>query len=169
MKSNLNKSTGSSYQLIFTKLPFRTEIIDSEILSLNIHSTVLPSMSLSSVELEWMGAKYEMAIAPMIFEPWFIQFIVDSDYKNWYLLHQWMTLIGNNKDHYDKAPRDYWVDGSLTIVDNFNQKVMDIDIIDRYPTMLGECSLSHREGETNMESSVNFNYVRYEVDYIKNG
>jgi hypothetical protein len=46
---------------------------------------------------------------------------------------------------------------------------MDIDIIDMYPTMLGECSLSHREGETNMESSVNFNYVRYEVDYIKNG
>jgi len=168
MKSSLNKASGQNYKLIFPKLPFSSDLEDSSILTLNIHSTVLPSISMTSTQMDWMGAVREIITPPVEFEPWYTQFIVDADFKNWYLLYTWMMLINNNKDHYDQNPRDYCVDAELSIIDNFQNPVMKVNIIDMFPTMLGEITLSHREGETNLESSVNFNYIRYEVDYFKN-
>ncbi len=165
-KTNLNKASAQSFQLIFPKLPFRSSLEDSEILTLNIHSTVLPSMTLSNTEIHWQGGKYDMAIPPITFEPWYTNFIVSSDYKNWYIIYEWMATINNNKDHYDKTPSDYWIDATMLMTDNFNKPVLSFDIENIYPTMLGEMSFSSREGLTKLESSVNFNYTRFTANPI---
>ncbi len=168
MISNLNKATNQNFQLTFPKLPISSTIDDSDILTLNIYGSVLPSITLSNITMNWMGGNYDMAIPPITFEPWYVNFIVDSDFKNWYLLYKWLMHINNNKSHYDRAPENYWIDASLNLVDNFNVPVMNINIINLFPTMLGEITLNHREGETNLESSINFSYTRYEINYLKN-
>ena len=166
MKTNLNKANTGSYQLIFPKLPFRSTIEDSEVLTLNIHGTVIPSMTLTNTEMHWMGGKYDFAIPPIVFEPWYTNFTVDSNFKNWFILYEWMTTINNNKDHYDRKPDDYWINASLIVTNNFEQHVMTLKIENLFPTMLGEITLSSREGEQNLESSVNFMYTRYECEMV---
>ena len=164
-RTNLNKASAQSFQLVFPKLPFRSSLEDSEILTLNIHSTVLPSMTLSTTELNWMGGKYDMAMPPITFEPFYTNFIVDSNYQNWFILYEWMTAINNNKDHYDMTPSDYWIDATMIMTDNFNEPVMKFTLTNMYPTMLGEMGFSSKQTE-NLESSVNFNYTRFEAEPI---
>lgn len=162
-KQNLNKATNQNFQLIFPMLPTEVSIKESEILTLNIHGTVVPSMTLGSVENEWQGGHYPMAIAPVTFEPWYTNFEVDSNFLNWYKLYKWINYINNNEDRYDRNPKQYWVDATLQLVDNFDKTVMVLNIFNMFPTMLGEISLSYREGEQNVQSSVSFAYTRYEV------
>lgn len=162
-KTNLNKATNQNFQLIFPKIPTEATIRGSEILTLNIHGTVVPSMTLGTVENSWQGGQYPMAIAPITYEPWYTNFEVDSDFDNWHKLYKWINYINNNKDTYDRNPGNYWVDATLHLVDNFDKPVLNVGIYNIFPTMLGEISLSYREGETNVQSSVSFAYTRYDV------
>ena len=166
-KTNLNKATNQNFQLIFSKLPTEKSVRESEILTLNIHGTVVPSMTLGNVDIPWQGGHYPMAIAPVTFEPWYINFEVDSNFQNWYKLYKWINYINNNEDRYDRNPAEYWVDATLQLVDNFDKPVMILQIYNMFPTMLGEISLSYREGEQNIQSSVSFAYTRYEVRDIQ--
>ncbi len=162
-KTNLNKATNQNFQLIFPKLPTESTIRGSEILTLNIHGTVVPSMTLDTVQLDWQGGHYPMAKAPVTFEPWYTNFEVDSNFDNWHKLYKWINYINNNKDNYDRNPSNYWVDATLHLVDNFDKPVLNVGIYNIFPTMLGEISLSYREGETNVQSSVSFAYTRFSV------
>lgn len=162
-KTNLNKATNQNFQLIFPKLPTETTIRGSEILTLNIHGTVVPSMTLDTVQHNWQGGQYPMAKAPITFEPWYTNFEVDSNFDNWHKLYKWINFINNNKDNYDRNPGNYWVDATLHLVDNFDKPVLNVGIYNIFPTMLGEISLSYREGETNVQSSVSFAYTRFDV------
>ena len=162
-KSNLNKATNQNFQLIFPKLPTEATVRESEVLTLNIHGTVVPSMTLANTELDWQGGHYPLALAPVTFEPWYTNFEVDSDFQNWYKLYKWINFINNNEDRYDRNPREYWVDATLHLIDNFDRHVMTLQVYNMFPTMLGEISLSYREGEQNIQSSVSFAYTRYDV------
>jgi len=165
-KTNLNKATNQNFQLIFPKIPTEATIKGSEILTLNIHGTVVPSMTLANTEMDWQGGKFPMAIAPVTFEPWYTNFEVDADFQNWYKLYKWISFINNNKDRYDRAPSEYWVDASLLLIDNFDKPVLRMSIANIFPTMLGEITLSYREGEQNVQSSVSFAYTRFELEEI---
>jgi hypothetical protein len=168
LKSNLNKATNQNFQMIFPLIPTEATIRDSEILTLNIHGTVLPSMTVSTVDVGWQGGHYPQAIAPIEFEPWFTNFEVDSKFENWYKIYKWINFINNNEDHYDRKPEDVWVDAKLHMTDNFDRLVMYVNIYNIYPTSLGEISFSYREGTENIQSSVSFNYTRYEVFRVDN-
>lgn len=167
-KANLNKATSQNFQLIFPKIPTEKDLRGSEILSLNIHGTVVPSMTIDSVMLGWQGGQYPMAKAPITFEPWYTNFEVDSDFSNWHKLYKWINFINNNEDNYDRNPGNYWVDATLQLVDNFDKPVLLVEIHNIFPTMLGEISLSYREGEQNIQSSVSFAYTLFKVKEIPN-
>ena len=141
-KANLNKATGQNFQLIFPLIPTERTIRDSEILTLNIHGTVLPSITISTFESHWMGGKFQAPIAPLEFEPWFTNFEVDSKFENWYKIYKWITYINNNEDHYDRKPEDVWVDATLHMTDNFGKLVMVANIRNVFPTSLGEIAFS---------------------------
>lgn len=163
IKSNLNKAVGQSFELIFPKLPVRNTVSEIDIFSLNIYGTILPSLTLGTVDLPWMGGTHPRAIAPVTFEPWFVNFAVDSSFDNWLIMYDWVTMISNNKDRYDNVPKVYWVDATLRLLDNNGKNVAYIDFKNMFPTLLNEVALSYRDGDTNLESGINFNYTRFEV------
>ena len=162
-KTNFNKANSQSYELIFPKLPVTDDVRTADAFTLNIHGTVIPSLNLGTDEMNWQGGMYPFAIAPITFEPFFVNFAVDSDFCNWFMMYQWIELISNNKDHYDKNRKDYWVDATLKFTDNHDNHVMDIEFNNMYPSLLNEVSLSYREGEMNLECGINFNYTRFEA------
>jgi hypothetical protein len=62
-------------------------------------------------------------------------------------------------EHY----KEFSVDGSLQILDNFNTEVLRIGIIRMWPMAIGAISLSNREGESVLECSATFSYDYYEI------
>ena len=163
---NLNKAVSSNYELIFPIIPVIDKPKDMDIFTLNIHGTVIPSMTCGTIESSWQNSAFPMNIAPTTFEPWFCNFTVDSNFCNWYILYKWMLFIDNPITGKSTSFKDYSVDAIVKFVDNNDKEIMNIKIIGIYPTLLNEVTLSHRDGETNLDCGVSFNYIRFEVDRL---
>lgn len=166
MRTNLNKATPSNFELVFPKIPVSDNVRDMQGLTLNIHTTVIPSLTLDTTEVEWQGATVFQDSGDITFEPWLVNFTVDSQFTNWITLYKWLTFINNNNDRYGRARDTYKIDATLRVLDNFRNEILVIDLIGVWINMLGEISLTYREGSQNLESSANLIYDRYEVRNI---
>lgn len=167
MSTNLNKATPSNFELIFPVIPTENNIRATESLTLNIHETVIPSLTLATNEIPWQGGKFHMEIGDITYEPWYVNFTVDSKFSNWRTLHKWLTFINNNKDTYSRRTNEYKVDATLRVLDNFRNEIFVVDLMGMWINMVGQIGLTYREGSTNLESSANFMYDRYEVRNIE--
>ncbi len=166
IRQNLNKATPSNFELIFPKVPTSENIQDMQGLTLNIHTTVIPSLTLDTEEINWQGGTAYQDIGSITYEPWLVNFTVDSTFTNWTTLYKWLTFINNNKDRYGRERDQYKVDATLRILDNYRQEILVMDLIGVWINMLGEISLTYREGSQNLESAANFIYDRYEIRNI---
>lgn len=166
MTTNLNKSTASNFELIFPKVPTGNSLRDTEGLTLNIFETVIPSLTLDTVDVHWQGGVAHQDIGGITYEPWYVNFTVDSKFENWKVLYKWLTFINNNKNRYGRSTDTYKIDATLRILDNFRNEILVVDIIGLWVNMLGEISLTYREGTQDLSSSANFIYDRYEIRNI---
>lgn len=165
-QSNLNsidKSTPTNYQLVFPKIPTETSISANNPFVMNIHSAILPSVSIATDELRWQGNKTRRGMIPMEFDPWLVSFVVDSRLANWKLLFEWMSYINNNNDKIAEYHKYHTVDCSLVVIDNYGNSVLEVMFVSIWPSMLGEVSFSQREGDVLLESTVNFSYDYFYV------
>lgn len=155
---NIDKGTPTNYQLVFPLIPTETTISANNPFVMNIHSAILPSVSIAAEELRWQGNKTKVGLIPMEFDPWLVSFVVDSELANWKLLFTWMSFINNNWNKIAETQRNYGVDCSLIVTDNYANSVLEIIFVDIWPSTLGEVSFSQREGDVVLESTINFNY-----------
>ena len=163
---NLNKATASNFQLIFPKIPTGDSVKEMRQLTMNIHSTIIPSLTISTTDINWQGGVFHQDIGDLTFDNWYVNFTVDSNFSNWLTLYKWLTFINNNKDTYGRSTDQYKVDATLQVLDNFRNEILVMDIHGIFINMLGEISLTYREGSQNLESSANFTYDRYEIRNI---
>lgn len=163
---NINKSSPENFELLFPVLPLLDTLKESQSLSMNIFSSVLPTISLDTKEVNWMGGKAQYDSGGMSYEPWYVNFLIDDDFNNWKILYNWINYINNNKDTYGRARSDYVVDATLNILNNMREPILTVNFKNVWPNMLGEVSMSYREGEMVLSSSVNFYYDRYEIETI---
>ena len=126
---NLNKSSPANYELVFPVLPVTTEIRDTDIFTLNIYGTIIPSITLETQEMDWMGGKFPIAMSPLVFEPWYVNFNVDSNWCNWFMLYKWVTYIDDGIKQFGRPMIEYFVDAHLHVYDNANNRVMGLKII----------------------------------------
>ena len=159
----VDKASPSSFELVFPVVPQGTNLTTNRELSLNIFSTIIPGLTMDVAEERWMGAKTTHATGSLTFEPWNISFIVDSEFRNWTVLYNWMTYINNNHDKFIENYSDYVVDATLRIVDNYQNQVFTLFFVGVWINSLGELSLSTREGEQLLECTASFVYDRFEM------
>lgn len=158
----MNKSSPTNFSMVFPILPVRSSLSANEEFTLNIHTTVIPGVTLDLLERRWQSAKAN-DIGMMEFQQMNTGFLVDSQFKNWKLLFEWMSYINNNKDKMIESKQNFGVDGSLIITDNFQSNILLLRFVDIFPMDLSEVSLSYREGEVVLESNVTFAYDYYEI------
>jgi hypothetical protein len=163
LQAQLNKASSFSFELVFPLIPIQTEVRANEELTLNIYETVLPGVTLDVERRRWQGGVINVASGELTFEPWNVNFVVDSEFKNWQLLFKWMTFINNNKDKYIDKYENYSVDATLKVIDNFQNQKCTLFFVDVWPNNLGEISMTYREGESNLEAQVSFVYDRFEL------
>lgn len=162
----LNKATPQAFELVFPLLPTQTDMSEGNELTLNIHSTVIPGITIDLLERNWQGGLSFIPGGRIDFEPWEVSFLVDGDFNNWYELYRWLMYIHNNKDIYAVNPGDIWVDASLRIVDNFSNEIMRLLFTNVWITSLSSVTLSYRDESTYLESQATFYYGRYEAERI---
>jgi len=161
--TNLNKTTSTNYQLAIPVLPAQTGLAASRELVLNIYGTVIPGVALEQNESKWQGNKMLFHSGGITYDMWEIQFLVDSEYKNWRLLYGWLTYIQDNYSIPSAVPTDYQVDCALKITDNFQGTVMQLVLKNTWIQSLGSVTLSQREGEAQVECSASLVFDRFEV------
>jgi len=161
--TELNKATPTNFELVLPLIPTQTGIVANTELILNIHSVVLPAVSIQQIEIDWQGSRHKIAGTPMDFEILTVMFNVDASFRNWKLLFNWMKHISNGKDKMAEFYREYAIDASLKITNNFNQDIMAVKFSGIWPTNLQEVSFSHKEGEILLESSVTFVYDYFTI------
>lgn len=160
---NLDKLTPTNFQLIFPKLPTESTITANNPLIMNIFSAVIPSVSLAEEELRWQSNKTKHALEPLEFDSWLVSYVVDSEIANWTLLFKWMAFINDNIRKHEKH-REYAVDASLIVTSNYRVPLIEISFVDIWPSTLGEVSFSTREGDVQLESTINFTYDYFKVN-----
>ena len=162
LATQVNKSSPTNFELVFPLIPRAAGFKDNDELTLNIFSTIIPSLTLETGIDDWMGTKRTKATGKAEWEQWNVNFLVDSEFKNWQLLFKWIMYINNSKDKFSEDYKNYTVDATLRIIDNFSNEIFKVHFISVWITMLGEISLSYREGEQLLECNATFSY-----DYFK--
>lgn len=164
--TNINKSSPENFELLFPKIPTLSSVKESQSLSMNIYQSVLPTINLDTREHNWMGGKANFDAGGLTYEPWYVNFLIDDDFNNWKNLQNWMIYINNNEDRFGRSREDYVVDATLSILNNMRETILTVNFKNVWPNMLGEISMSYREGEMNLSSSVNFMYDRYTIETV---
>ena len=163
---NVNKATGSNFQLVIPKLPSEVSLAAADELILNLYGCAIPGVTLSQEDLRWQAWKTAIPAPPIDFQPWTFTFTVDADFRNWRVIFEWITWINNNFDiggRPDAGDGTYVVDCSLKIIDNFQARVFDILFKNVWPQALDDVMMSQREGEVDLEATCTLVYDRYEV------
>ena len=155
---NIDKGTPSNFRLIFPLIPENTTISANNPFIMNIHSVIIPSVSIAEEPHHWQGNRTKRGLIPLEFDPWLVSFVVDSELENWKLLFNWMTYINNNFNKIAEEHGNYAVDASLVVFDNYGSSVLELRFVDIWPSTLGEISFSAREGDVVLESTCNFTY-----------
>lgn len=161
----VSKSNPTNFELAIPVVPSETTLAATNELKLNIYGTIIPSMTLEDAEASWQAGKIKFQSGKLQFDPWTINFMVDSELKNWKVLANWLFYINNNKDVMGQAPDDAVIDATLRIIDNFNASILTVTFKNLWIQSLGEVSMSTREGESTLESNATFLYDRYEINY----
>lgn len=159
---NLSKSSPTKFQLVFQKFPEESTLSDHDQLKLNITETVLPSLTLTALEVPYRGAIIKTENGGLEFGEWTVRFLIDNNFSNWTTIYNWIISINNADDVFGKENQSYTVDANLHVLDNFNNKVLDIQFLNTWPTTLGDVTLSYQNNETILICDCTFVYDRYE-------
>lgn len=158
---NLSKSSPTKFQLVFQKFPEETTLYEHDQLRLNITESVLPSLSLTALEVPWRGATVKTENGGLEFGEWTVRFLIDNSFSNWTTIYDWIVSINNADDVFGREDQSYSVDANLHIFDNFNNKILDIQFQNTWPTMIGDVTLSYQNNETILTCDCTFVYDRY--------
>jgi len=161
---NLGKATPSNYQLLIPKIPTEESIHALSPLILNIFSTVIPGVSISEEVHGYQAAQTKHAQPPMLYEQLSVGFVVDSLFENWKILTNWLKYMNDNSEKMAEEHKNYAVDATLAITDNYRKPLMAIRFVDIWPITIAEVSLSQREGESQLECSATFNYDYFLIE-----
>ena len=159
----LNKSTPSNFRLVFPVIPNQRTLGAAEELILNIHSTILPGLAIEPGEVGWLNSKSKISQGPITYDEFSVDFIVDSEIKNWQVLYNWIMFITNYNTKLNEKYQEFSVDSSLQILDNFNSEVLRIGFVRMWPLNIGAITLSNRDGEAVLECSATFSYDYYAI------
>jgi len=161
---NLSSASPQNFRLVFPLVPPTTDIGDNKDLTLNIFSTIIPNATLEMEERKWMGGTVKAPLGKMSFEPWTVNFMVDSDFANWRLLFRWLRHINNGSTKWIDLDSNFMIDASFQALDNWGTRIFEVIFYNLWINGLGEVVFTYREGEPYLEAQATFSYSHYNLN-----
>jgi hypothetical protein len=161
-----SKSTPTNFELVLPRLPHIDTVSGSQELTLNLHEVIIPSMTFDAVEVRFAGIFVRSDPSHNItYEDWNISYVVDAQFTNWRLLHDWMKFISSTNVYSTDNinPKDHTINTALLISDNFKNTILTIEFYDVWISSMGDTRLTYREGDMLIESTAVLKYSYYKI------
>lgn len=175
-QSVLNKSRVDKFKLVF-QLPNSLKKINrhqdrknatvmQDSLQFSIYGTVVPAITVPALEIRYSGSTlYNSTHSKSPYPPVTINFTIDNEYNNYWVIYKWLDLLHNeytglfDADNLidDDVFKDYQTDLTVYGLDEYNNEKIKFTYTKAFPTEIGGINFSYREaGE--IESSFTFVY-----------
>jgi hypothetical protein len=179
--SPLNISSKDKFILVLNLPPIIKEkfpknenyIVDT--LQISIFGTVVPSVSIPAIDARYGGQsiKYSSYSRPE-YAPLNINFVVDNDYKNYFLLWTWLSILNEPESSLyngtnvpaKSVETEYQTTFSVLALDEYNEKCLEFKFHNAFLTNLGAITYSYKDG-TLLESAAEFQFSRMTLHKLK--
>lgn len=186
LQSPLNRSSRDKFIMILD-LPYILKskstsdpLIDINPLQISIFGTVVPDIIVPEVDVKFAGQNFHLSTyARPNYPPLTISFVVDNDYRNYYVLWKWLDAMnlaiedyygGNASLSNDErvmvgSQFEYQTTFSIVALNEYNEPSIEFKYSKAFLSTLGGINYSYREGEI-IEASAQFHFSQ--LDVIKN-
>jgi hypothetical protein len=145
-------------------------------------NVTLPSIAIGAAEMPTPFATIPYPASKVIYDPLVIRFKVDEDLKNYVEIHNWIVSIGHpvsleqTRDFSranvmpgvkEGSAATYVSDGALMILTSHKNPSHMISFRAMFPISLSELSFQSTDpGVSYLEATVQFRYLRYDIEYL---
>lgn len=158
MSTSISKARGMNFKLVFPIVSETQDLDDSKLYNINIVDTVLPSISITPVELPWQGGQVFQEGGGIDYGEWRTKFQIDQEFKNYILLYDWLTSTYDGINIFGSLTKDYQITANLLTLDNWNNVVVTWEFEKLWPSSLGDVQFSYQNGNEILECEVVFTY-----------
>lgn len=181
LQSSLNRSSKDKFYMVLD-LPYvlkkRAETdpsISIEPLQISVYGTVVPDIAVPEVDMRFLGQNLHLSTyARPNYPPIVVNYVVDSQYNNYYLLWQWLDAMNmaiqdiyGGSDIVDASvvgdQFEYQTTIKIVALDEYNNPVIEFIYSKAFLSTLGGLTYSYREGSTLVESTATFHFSQLDV------
>ena len=180
-QSFLNKSRKDKFTLTLTlpealrplnkKFQRNNTNLDLNTLQFSIYGIVVPKNNIPSEEVRYSGSTvYVSSHNKPSYEPLSVNFTIDNQFSNYWVIHKWLDLLRNEKSgiyegeltEKDKGLGQYTTDFTITAKDEFHNDVIQWKYKSAFPISLGEINYNYRDA-SEIETTFEFVFRRIET------
>lgn len=151
--------------------------LNIEPLQISVFGTVVPDISVPEVDVRYAGQNLHLSTyARPNYPPLSISFIVDNDYKNYFLLWKWLDVMNLAiKDYYGGTGNvspdhkaivgdqfEYQTTFSIWALNEYNEPALEFKYSKAFISRLGGINYSYRDG-TLIEASADFHFSQLDI------
>lgn len=148
--------------------------VNLDTLQMSIYGTIVPKNVIPQEEVRYAGSTvYVSSHNKPSYDPVSVNFTVDNEFKNYWVIHKWMELLRTERGGYYEYPEDindaglgqYSSDFMITAKDEYHNDVIQWVYKSAFPVGLGEISWNYRDGGE-LETTFEFAFRRIETILI---
>jgi hypothetical protein len=180
----LNKSRSDKFILtvrlpkILRNIDTKSEVSNTKVnldsLQFSLFNCTIPAEVIPQVDIRYAGGNvYLSSHNKPSYEPMTINFTVDNEFKNYWVIHKWLQVMRNEQSSIysgEILPKDaglgqYSADFIMTALDEFEQPIIQWMFKDGFPVSIGELVYNYRDAKE-LETSFQFVFDRIETNLI---
>lgn len=172
LQSPLNLSSKDKFLLILNLPPVlrnraaNDSTIDLKPLQMSVFGTIVPQVSVPAIDTRIMGqsVKFTSLNRPE-YAPLTLSFIVDNEYKNYYLLWRWLEIYNDPRHSVYTGPdtpeasteTEYQTTFSIFALNEYNTPIIEFQFLNAFITNLGAITYNYRESDQ-LECTADFSF-----------
>jgi hypothetical protein len=174
-QSLLNKGRVDKFIMVFQLPPALREVqkrstrssfnVSEDSFQFSIYGTIVPELTVPAVRIPYTGSNlYQSAHAREPYPPVTINFTIDNEFNNYWVIYKWLDLMHDDKAGlYDNDKlvgteySNYQADMTIYGVDEYDNKRIQFTYTKAFPTVLGNIDYNYRES-TEINTSMTFVY-----------
>ena len=184
LQSPLNRSSKDKFIMVL-ELPYilrkraaSDPSLNIEPLQISIFGAVLPDIVVPEVDVRFGGQTLHLSTYTRPnYPPLTINFVVDNNYDNYYLLWKWLEIMNTPLDSdYGGSPTmnerssietgtnfEYQTDFTVLALNEYNDVALKLKYSKAFISSLGGINFSYRDGEI-LESSAQFHFSQLDIE-----
>ena len=180
LQSPLNRSSKDKFIMVM-ELPYvlrkdrdKDPSLNVNSIQFSIYGSVVPDISVPAVDSRFQGQNLHVSsYARPSYSPLAVNFVVDNEYKNYFLLWKWLNIMNEaTESTYQGSMQvdqievgdqfEYQTNIFILALNEYNKPVIQFNYSKGFITKLGSIQYSYRDG-TLIEGSAEFHFSQLTV------